>query len=313
VYILEIIHRGILNKFESLKGTLIIGKTGIKGLNSDERLPADEFVPAAHILHNLIKGFYKPAGKPYLLSYQATESSKNYGKQIVWDDANEHRFLRIEMAPPNRENDPSKGSDIAAARYNLKHNIPFGILHKIKKGHNRVLGLGIIISERENGVFVVEPFSYKEIESFSNEEELIQNEEINTSFVAEVVQRRGQAIFRKKLLEESKQCAICGINEPSLLIASHIKPWKNSTNVERLDKFNGILLCPNHDKLFDQGLITFTDHGNIIISSLLTEKSIIKLDLIKNTCIDITNSNKKYLKWHRENCFKDQTEELTLD
>jgi putative restriction endonuclease len=305
---LDDVHKGILLKFQFLNGNLIIGKTGIKGANSNERLPPDEYVPSDHILHNLVRGFYKPAGKPYILSYQATESSKNYGKQIIWADKDQIKFKRIEMAPPDKTNDNSKKSDIAAARYNLKHNIPLGILHKIKKGHNRILGLGIITSERENGVFVVEPFSFESNEAYSLEtlKELIKDQEITTSFVAEVVQRRGQSLFKKKLLEESDQCAVCGLNYPSLLIASHIKPWRDSTNLERLDKFNGILLCPNHDKLFDQGLITFSDKGDIIISNLMTEETKFKLGLKNDdTCrIDIVEANKKYMTWHREKCFR---------
>lgn len=306
MYILEIIHEGILKKFEFLKGNLIVGKAGIKGANSEQRLPPDQFVPENHILHNLVRGFYKPAGKPYILSYQATESSKNYGKQIIWSGSNQNEFVRIEMAPPNKEKDPIKESDIEAARYNLNHNIPIGILHKIKKGHNRVLGLGIITSERDDGVFVVEPYSFNDSELHPLEElkKLIIDEEINTNFVAEVVQRRGQAIFKKKLLEDSAQCAICDIDEPTLLIASHIKPWKYSSNFERLDKYNGLLLCPNHDKLFDLGLITFTDEGKVIISSLLTPKTKNNLGLTEKLCINLDEANKIYLSWHRENCYR---------
>jgi putative restriction endonuclease len=306
VDILEVVHEGILKKIEFLKGNLIVGKAGIKGANYEERLPPDQHVPEAHILHNLVRGFYKPAGKPYILSYQATESSKNYGKQIIWSDESETEFLHIEMAPPDKENDPSKRSDIAAARYNLNHNIPIGILHKIKKGHNRILGLGILTSERDDGVFIVEPYSFKDssLHPLEQLKRLIKNEEINTSFVAEVVQRRGQAIFKKKLLEDSAKCAICGIDESSLLIASHIKPWKYSSDFERLDKYNGLLLCPNHDKLFDQGLITFTDEGSVIISSFLTPKTKNKLGLTENSWIHLDEAYKKYLSWHRENCFK---------
>lgn len=304
--ILEATHLGILKKFDSIKGNLIIGRAGIKGANSEERLPPDKYVPEAHILHNLIRGFYKPAGKPYLLSYQATESSKNYGKQIVWHNVNQNNFARIEMAPPNKENDSNKKGDIEAARYNLSNKIPIGILYKIKKGHNRVLGLGIITSERDDGVFMVEPFSYKEsmlhpIEQFKK---MIENEEINTSFIAEVVQRRGQAIFKKKLLMEYTECAICGMDEPSLLNASHIKPWKYSSDLERTDKFNGLLLCPNHDKLFDQGLITFTDEGNIIISNNLTPTTKKILGLTESIYIYLEEAHKTYLSWHREKCFK---------
>jgi len=303
--IMDYIHKSILRKFEALIGQLIIGKTEIKGANSYERVPPDQYVSEAHILHNLVRGFYKPAGKPYILSYQATESFKNYGKQIIWKDENKYEFIRIEMAPPDKKNDPSKKSDIAAARYNLNNNVPFGILHKIKKGHNRILGLGIITSERNDGVFIVEPYSFKGNLHLADELiRMLNDEEINTSFVAEVVQRRGQEIFRKKLLEEFTECAICRIDEPSLLIASHIKPWKYSSHFERLDKYNGLLLCPNHDKLFDQGLITFTDSGRVTISSLLKSSTRKKLELTEKICITIEESHKKYLSWHREHCFK---------
>ncbi|MEF7441682.1 HNH endonuclease [Paenibacillus lautus] len=303
---MDLVHEGVLRKFESLKGNLIVGKVGIKGNNSNERLPPDQYVPEAHILHNLVRGFYKPAGKPYILSYQATESNKNYGKQIIWKDTHQNQFLRIEMAPPNKEKDPIKKSDIEAARYNLNHNIPIGILYKIKKGHNRVLGLGTITSERADGVFVVEPFSFKDSASRPLEElkTLVEDEEINTSFVAEVIQRRGQAVFKKKLIANYTECAICGIDEPSLLIASHIKPWKYSSNLERLDRFNGLLLCPNHDRLFDQGLITFSDNGMIIISKLLTPKTKTLLGLTDNMQIYLVEDHKKYIDWHRENCFR---------
>lgn len=305
VYTMELAHEGILKKFEALKGKLIVGKADIKGSNSEERLPPDEYVPETHILHNLVRGFYKPAGKPYILSYQATESNKNYGKQIVWRDNNRSEFLRIEIAPPDKENDHSKKSDIAAARYNLKYNIPLGILHKIKKGHNRILGLGIITSERNDGVFVVEPFSYKgTLHSLNELKRIVKDREVNTTFVTKVVQRRGQAIFKSKLLEDSGECAICKMDEPSLLIASHIKPWKYSSNFERLDKYNGFLLCPNHDKLFDQGLITFTDEGNIVVSSYLTPKTKKAFGLPETLCIYLDEAHKKYLSWHRENCFK---------
>lgn len=158
------LHKGLLRKFEALKGELLIGKEAIKGINSKSKLPADEYVSAPHILHDLIRGFYKPASKSYLLSYQATESEKNYGKQITWEEKG-ISFLRIEMHPPNGEKDNRKKSDIEAARYNMANKIPIGILHKVKKGQNRVLGLGLIVLEREDGVFIVEPYNLEPKES----------------------------------------------------------------------------------------------------------------------------------------------------
>ncbi|WP_416420553.1 hypothetical protein ACLZHR_09575 [Priestia aryabhattai] len=152
------LHREVLKKFEALKGNLLIGREVIKGVNSENRLPADNYVSGPHILHDLIRGFYKPAGKPYLLSYQATESEDNYGKQIEWDETGSS-FLRIEMNPPNGAKDNRKVSDIKAARYNMENKIPIGILHKIKISHNKILGLGLIVSERKDGVFIVQPYS----------------------------------------------------------------------------------------------------------------------------------------------------------
>lgn len=299
-------HKGFLRKFEALKGKLLIGKEQIKGKNSNEKLPPDEFVSETHILHDLIRGFYKPAGKPYLLSYQATESEENYGKQIVWEKKG-FIFSKIEMHPPSSEKDNRKKSDIKAARYNLKNQIPIGILYKVKKGQNRVLGLGKIVLERSDGVFIVEPYTFDqqrkvEIETLG---EILQDEEINTDIVLQVIQRRGQDRFKRKLLLNSQECAICGIDESSLLIASHIKPWKDSSNIERMDSKNGILLCPNHDKLFDKGYITFSDQGKLLISSFLSEEIAVKMSIGTNIDIKVSHESKEYLEWHRQNCFKE--------
>ncbi|CDN46087.1 hypothetical protein BN871_KL_00060 [Paenibacillus sp. P22] len=74
--------------------------------------------------------------------------------------------------------------------------------------------------------------------------------------------------------------------------------------MERLDKFNGLLLCPNHDKLFDQGLITFNDSGTIVISKLLTPKTKSMLGLSEYLQITLVEHHKKYIEWHRDNCFR---------
>ncbi|QCR33567.1 hypothetical protein [Lysinibacillus sp. SGAir0095] len=81
----ETVHQGILLKFEALKGQTLVGKIPIKGISKEQRVPADQFVEEDHILHDLIRGFYKPADMPFLNSYQATESEKTmdnkfYGK-----------------------------------------------------------------------------------------------------------------------------------------------------------------------------------------------------------------------------------------
>ncbi|WP_203340231.1 hypothetical protein [Planococcus beijingensis] len=159
---MEKIHRELLFKFEHLKGEVLIGKKRIKGMEKGETLPADEFVSGPHILHDLIRGFYKPKGKPYLLSYQATELSENYGRQIEWEITGE-AFSDINMLPPSKEKDNRKKSDIAAARFNLNNGIPIGILYRQAKGENKILGLGLITEEKQNGVFIVKPVEGKDV------------------------------------------------------------------------------------------------------------------------------------------------------
>lgn len=302
---MEIIQEGILKKFELYKGRLFIGKEKIKGKNSTDRLPPDDLVPGTHILHDLIRGFYKPAGKPYLLSYQATESDDNYGKQIEWDVKGKS-FHRIHMQPPRGEKDNRKISDIRAARYNMEHQIPIGILYKLKKSHNIILGLGLIVSEEKDGVFTVEPY---ELESDVEDkirllEKILADKEIDTNIVREVILRRGQGDFKKKLLSRSNKCELCGIKDIQLLIASHIKPWKNSSHTERMDSDNGLLLCPNHDKLFDSNLISFLTNGRILISPNLSDETKNLMNINENLSISISPESEKYFEWHRNIFYK---------
>lgn len=77
-----------------------------------------------------------------------------------------------------------------------------------------------------------------------------------TSTIAKI--RKGQDVFRDKLLKKLKRCPVTEIDDERLLIASHIKPWALSNDSERLDANNGFLLSPTYDKLFGGGLITFS-------------------------------------------------------
>lgn len=110
--------------------------------------------------------------------------------------------------------------------------------------------------------------------------------------------RLGQGVFRNNLLDYWKGCAVTGYNSSKLLIASHIKPWRNSDNIERLDPFNGLLLIPNLDKAFDKGFISFKKNGEVIISELLEKPSILGID--SGLKINLSESHKNYLEYHRD-------------
>lgn len=82
-----------------------------------------------------------------------------------------------------------------------------------------------------------------------------------------ILARRGQGKFRANVEAVERECRLTGITNPSLLIASHIKPWRLcETAQERLDGMNGLLLTPDADHLFDRGFITFRDDGAVQIS-----------------------------------------------
>ena len=109
--------------------------------------------------------------------------------------------------------------------------------------------------------------------------------------------RIGQGTFRQKLIGYWATCSATKFKDTNLLIASHIKPWKASTNTERLDVFNGLLLTPNLDKAFDSGLITFDDNGKIRISPQLLEPE--KLGIHADQSIQLAMEHLKYMSFHR--------------
>ena len=113
-------------------------------------------------------------------------------------------------------------------------------------------------------------------------------------------ERRGQGRFRDDLLAQNTECEICGINDKNLLIASHIKSWKFSDNMERLDMNNGLALCSIHDKLFDKGLISFSNDGKIKISSDLSKRNKDIIGLSSNIEIPLNARKKQYMEWHRK-------------
>ena len=135
------------------------------------------------------------------------------------------------------------------------------------------------------------------------EEEIISLNVEGASKKAIINVRVNQGIFRDLLLKRYNRCCLCGMENHTLLIASHIKPWTESEPKEKLDVNNGFLMCPNHDKLFDKGYITFDDDGKIIISGRLKEKDWVFLNVDRRMHIELTKSNKKYLRFHRENVF----------
>jgi hypothetical protein len=87
-----------------------------------------------------------------------------------------------------------------------------------------------------------------------------------------VIQRIAQEVFREALMAYwGGRCPLTGITEPALLRASHIVPWAECTDAQRLDVHNGLLLSALWDAAFDRGLISFTDDGSVLASAALSK------------------------------------------
>jgi putative restriction endonuclease len=116
--------------------------------------------------------------------------------------------------------------------------------------------------------------------------------------------RIGQGTFRQLLLEMWEGCAVTDIRLPNVLRASHIKPWRFSTNSERLDPYNGLLLLPQYDQLFDKGLISFDEKGNLIRSRAIEEIEPQKLGIDVNDRLrSLSKRHRTFLDYHREEVF----------
>lgn len=133
-----------------------------------------------------------------------------------------------------------------------------------------------------------------------------------------VAARRGQGLFRSNVEKIETACRLTGITNPSLLKASHIKPWRAcETAQERLDGMNGLLLTPDADHLFDRGFISFLDEGEVMVSARVDRDDLRRLGfdrlvfeatgLMEAPANWRTNSfrieQRRYLDYHRREVF----------
>jgi len=124
---------------------------------------------------------------------------------------------------------------------------------------------------------------------------------IDTTKKTEIETRLGQGRYRSQLIDIWRKCSVTEFDRLDLLISSHIKPWRVSSENERIDPFNGLLLTPNLDKLFDLGYISFRNNGEIIISDLLSSSDLKRLN-ISNTMrlYKVVQGCIPYLAYHRD-------------
>ena len=113
--------------------------------------------------------------------------------------------------------------------------------------------------------------------------------------------RRGQGIFKANVRLIEKACRVTGVTDVKHLRASHIKPWASSTNQEKLDGHNGLLLSPHIDHLFDRGFISFKDSGELITSYKLNPSILVKWSIDPSANAGgFSSSQMQFLEYHRD-------------
>ncbi len=96
------------------------------------------------------------------------------------------------------------------------------------------------------------------------------------------------------------RCPLSGVTTPALLRASHIKPWSDSSDAERLDPFNGLLLAVHQDALFDQALISFSETGALLVFARLPAREQVVFGLgTQAKTLALHPRHQGYMAWHR--------------
>jgi hypothetical protein len=122
-----------------------------------------------------------------------------------------------------------------------------------------------------------------------------------TAREAIITARRGQGLFKQRVMAIERFCRITRVDNPTHLRASHCKPWRDSTNNERLDGENGLLLTPSIDHLFDRGFISFQDDGQLIVSPVADASSLERMGVPTRETVNVgafSSGQRRFLEYH---------------
>lgn len=268
-----------------------------------------KLINETHIHAHPVKSRYPSDVYPYLMA-RAKGGITDYLFKVV--DC-------LELNPKDNELVNSLPTKYASVRDYIKRRMPnlgfdkaptpyrFYLLEPI---HRFIPVFTISDNDERPRYYSFEEVGLKELEHLLIVERNIEDEANESNLLGEdrlafVKNRVNQSVFRDLLLHKFKKCCLCGMDDENLLIASHIKPWADSTRKERVDVENGLLLCPNHDKLFDKGYISFGDDGKIIISNELSETNQRYMNVSIDMNISMSETTKVYMQYHRD-LFRDK-------
>ena len=252
--------------------------------------------------HPLSRGVVTPSGEKELILFVTKDKQSvltQYNDYIdsnllFWEGESGHRSdQRIAMAENNH--------DQIHLFYRDVHHTPF-----VYYGEITLLEFQNNINKPSEFIFRIKALSddpdiFQDISQHNLEYQMLDK----TEQEAIIKSRVGQGSFRDQLIRLWGGCSITGAQSLSLLQASHIKPWRNSNNTERLDRYNGLLLTPNFDILFDKGMISFQDSGHIIISNKFPRNDQSIFQIQESIALrKVYNENRKFLEYHRDEIFR---------
>lgn len=252
--------------------------------------------------HAISKGVVTPAGTKFIIFFVTKEKQEaltqynDYidGSMLFWEGEEKH-------SSDKRVVEADKNGDEIHLFYREIHHTSFVYFGKI-------LLTDYQLRENDPSEFVFKIGELaSDVDAFKDVRE--HAAEYKTLAVTEqeqiVVSRLGQGDFRKNVIRLWGSCSVTGLQNISLLRASHIKPWKDSNNNERLTPYNGLLLTPDYDFLFDRGYLSFKSNGNVLVSQRLSPFARKVFDVSDDLQLrKIFPDNKEYLEFHRNEVFE---------
>jgi hypothetical protein len=223
------------------------------------------------------------------------------------------RKAKIDSLPDRIDFEVNEQTQIAGSRvYVNSSDQAYKIIRELSLPNITFISVVKLLDEHGRLSYYFRLFAdyYGEVEHpyiLDKEQEEIEKTVVDTLEKTQLTRARiGQGEYRRKLLESCPRCPITLVSDDRLLIASHIKPWAVSDNIEKLDKFNGFMLTPTFDRLFDRGFLSFTDDKKTILSPFLSKMTYSQLGISDNKIITHLpiEGREEYLKYHRANILK---------
>lgn len=227
---------------------------------------------------------------------------------LLWTE----RKVKIDALPEKIEFEISEKADIASRVYVNSDNPAYTLIRELSLPNITFVSIIKLIDEQNHLSYYFRLFADYFGESLhpSTLEQTIEKIEEMEIDVAEKKQlyraRVGHGEYRKKLIELCPRCPITLITDGRLLNASHIKPWVMSNVFEKTDPYNGFILTPTFDRLFDRGFLSFTDDKRTILSPFLSDMTYSTLGISDNKFIPHLpiEGREAYLEYHRTKILK---------